>query len=168
MSINIEEMKGHTLVTLCTKWLKTTSCGITRSLITSHLDAGKYDTSKTCFLIVYGGVRHTNMHKNDLESCKYRLEVFLENNKKNRIHYFLFWHFSLFSVHLKGGVNWEEEKFSIKKYLCSASREWKHGNRELHGTEQGSRDDLGNRKYIEFFKYPLPFVIVDLLWLLFA
>lgn len=42
--------------------------------------------------------------KKDLESLKYQQEVFLENNKRNMVHYFLFWHFSLYSVHLKGEV----------------------------------------------------------------
>lgn len=57
------------------------------------------------------------MYKKDLEGVKYQQEVFLENNKRYRIHYFLFWHFRLYSGHLKGEVNCEQEKFSIKEDL---------------------------------------------------
>lgn len=63
------------------------------------------------------------MYKKDCESLEYQQEVFLENNKRNRVHYFLFWHFSLFSVCLKGEVNREQEKFSIKEYLGFTSWE---------------------------------------------
>lgn len=73
--------------------------------------------------IVYVGGRHKNMHKKDPESLKYQQEVFLENNKRNRVHYFLFWHFGLYSVHLKGGVNCEQVRFSIKENLGFTSWE---------------------------------------------
>ncbi len=52
--------------------------------------------------------------KTDLESLKYQQEVFLENNKRNLVYYFLFWYLSLQSFCLKGHVICEQEKFSIK------------------------------------------------------
>lgn len=75
------------------------------------------------FFIVHGRKDINISTKKDLESLKYPLEVFLENNKINRVHYFLFWHFSLYSVHLKGEVNCEQENFSIKEYLGFTSWE---------------------------------------------
>ena len=49
-----------------------------------------------------------------------------KTTKENRVHYFLFWHFSLYSALLKGDVNCEQEKFSTKEYLGFTS--WERDN----------------------------------------